>query len=215
MKYIRAILFSLVGVALSMVVFFVMLIYFRAIYGLVVSLMGTLAGLHAALGYIGRKKVVEKDIERVRIVSVISALIASLLPYLLLVGLTDVADAIFIVIGAYGGFMGANFILAQKFRAQNPTEDRSEGKHRSIDTSFSQRLTIILHKMTPVIIRNVIWLIPLLLLTLVVKEIGVAWFVVIGFFIYDLFRYQVFTITDEDMENLTNSDDPDSNSHRK
>lgn len=194
------ILFGSIGIALALVVFFVMLIYMRAIYGLVVSLMGTLAGVHAVLGYIGRGKITEKDTKKVVNIGTIFAFIASVLPYILIVTLSDVVDVVFIAIGTYGGYLGAYYVLAQRFESQLPAKEISPEKKYPI--TFQQRITLIFHKMMPVLIKNVIWLIPLLLITLVLKQVGIVWFLVLAFFVYDLYKYKVFSITAEDVENL-------------
>lgn len=196
MKILKMILLGLMGMVVSIIGYMLMLAYTNGVYGLVVSLLGSLTGAHAVLGYLGKDKIHADNFKTVSRIGVIFALLGSAAPYLIYS--FDSASIIFIAIGAFGGYEFVIFLLRQHLNIKDKLIVNKSG-----ELTFLNRIKIYAKKLYFVSRWYAfIALVCILIGKFLIPGFGVSWIVLAILLIYDIWRKKVYVITSEDVDGL-------------
>lgn len=196
MRNFRTVALGLLGILISVIGYSLMVTYTQSVYGLVVSLLGSLAGAHAVLGYLGKEKIKEEDFGTISKIGVAFAFLGSVAPFILYA--FGVSDIIFIAIGTFGGYEFAQFLYRQHLDIQDEIIVKS-----SRDVRLSDRMKIYSKKILSIVSWYLIFAFVFILMgTILLNGFGVSWVLLVVLVAYEIWHKKVFIITDEDLKSL-------------
>lgn len=196
MRNFRTVALGLFGIVISVVGYSLIVTYTQSVYGLVVSLLGSLAGAHAVLGYLGKEKIQDEDFGTISKIGIAFAFLGSIAPFIFYT--FDASDIIFIAIGTFGGYEFAQFLYKQHLDIQDEIIIKS-----SREIKLADRMKIYAKKIGSILSWYLIFAFIFILMgNIFMNGFGVSWVLLIVLVIYEIWHKKVFVITDEDIKNI-------------
>jgi hypothetical protein len=198
MKRIIAMLFyGGLGLITACMAFLIMVMLNDHVYGIITSLLGSLAGAQAILGFTGKRTLTKRDGKIIIWIGAIYGTLGVLLPYMIFASTFDPIDFLFIFLGMLGGIEVAKLVYPKL--AGKEVGERPHVITKGIDPKV--RRAILLFKVRPILVSYLYAIILISMLSYFVSDtIGISWTLLGIFIVYEAIAKRIFTITESDME---------------
>lgn len=203
MRVLRMIFLGGLGIIICVMGFFITVRLTDTVYGLVISLLGSLAGGQAVFGYIGEHKVKPEEFKKLALIGTIFGGLAALMPYVFF-GFTDAVDILFIIFGALGGNEVARVIYFNKLVEENYLKKHEKKNAKNV--SFALKTKIFTKKLTGIVTWYLIFAFVFILIgNLFFPGFGVSWIIMIALIIYEIWSKKIYIITEDDLKKYGNN----------